>query len=83
MYQLSCPSKTFLIGEYAVLDGGHGVVVSTGPRFKMKFHEIEEGEESYIKGLSPQGPPMEFLKKHLSLFSHFSIEFRVSNSSNN
>lgn len=74
MYRLSCPSKTFIIGEYAVLDGGHGVVVGTGPRFEMKFREIQQGEESYIKGLSPQGPPMDFLRDNLEIFSDFQID---------
>lgn len=74
MYQLSCPSKTFIIGEYAVLDGGHGVVVGTGPRFEMRFKEVDEGEESFIKGLSPQGPPMDYLKKHLDFYSDLQIE---------
>lgn len=74
MYQLSCPSKTFLIGEYAVLDGGHGVVVSTGPRFRVDFKEVAKEEESYVKGLSPQGPPMDFLKDNLDIFSHFAMD---------
>ena len=76
MYQISCPSKTFLIGEYAVLEGGHGVVVSTGPRFSAQFRVIGDQEESYIRGLSPQGPAMDFLKDHLKIFSRLAIEMQ-------
>jgi hypothetical protein len=48
--------------------------VGTGPRFVARFEEIEEGQESYIKGLSPHGPPMDFLKDNLEVFSDFKIE---------
>ncbi len=33
---LSCPAKTFLIGEYVALDGGPSLLLTTGPRFKLK-----------------------------------------------
>ena len=33
---VSLPSKTFLIGEYAVLNKGCGIVINTSPRFKFE-----------------------------------------------
>ncbi|MFK8138452.1 MAG: hypothetical protein AB8E15_08840 [Bdellovibrionales bacterium] len=74
MLQLSCPSKSFLIGEYAVLEGGHGIVVGTGPRFVCKASAVSEGDESSISGVSPAGPAMDFLKDNLECFSKWKIQ---------
>lgn len=70
------PSKTFLIGEYAVLDGGMGILVSTRPNFSMLFNKSKPSEKSIIEGLSKKGPAIEFLKDHLDIFSNYEIEFR-------
>lgn len=74
MYRISAPSKTFLLGEYAVLDGGHGLIIGSQPRFIMDFSIIDEGEESSVEGISPAGPVMDYLKDHLDIFSNFQIK---------
>lgn len=33
---LSAPSKTFLVGEYAVLRGGPALLLNTSPRFRLR-----------------------------------------------
>ena len=35
--EISCPAKTFILGEYGVLDGGSAVLINTGPRFRCVF----------------------------------------------
>lgn len=34
--KISCPSKTFLVGEYAVLDGGPAILLATPPYFMLE-----------------------------------------------
>lgn len=75
MYKFSCPSKTFLTGEYAVLQGGSGILVGTFPRFEAKVKKVSTSQNGFIEGLSPQGPSMDFLKDNIDLFSSYSIHF--------
>ena len=50
---LSCPSKTFLLGEYVALDGGACLLVGTHPRFELK---IQNGDGFCpFSPLSPAG----------------------------
>lgn len=69
------PSKTFLLGEYAVLDGGTGILVGTKPNFEMHIASSKPSEKSVIEGLSKKGPAIEFLKDHLDIFSNYEIRF--------
>jgi hypothetical protein len=75
MFKFSVPSKTFLIGEYAVLQGSSGILVGTFPRFEAKIKKVEVQENGFIEGLSPQGPSMDFLKDNIDVFSSYSIMF--------
>ena len=75
MFKFSVPSKTFIIGEYAVLEGGPGILIGTAPRFDAFVQENVENAESVIEGLSSHGPAMDFLKDHLDLFSKYSMKF--------
>ena len=38
--EISCPAKTFILGEYAVLDGGPALVLNTAPRFVCRIQKI-------------------------------------------
>ncbi|MBX9766262.1 MAG: hypothetical protein K2X47_03240 [Bdellovibrionales bacterium] len=51
--RLFIPSKTFLIGEYSVLEKGSAVVVATAPRFEFSAHE--RGIKSGFHPESPAG----------------------------
>jgi hypothetical protein len=53
MYQISVPSKTFLIGEYVALEGGPALVVNTEPRFQLQiFHAGTSHPNSLGSGLN-------------------------------
>jgi mevalonate kinase len=50
---LSCPSKTFLLGEYVALNGGPTLLAATEPRFKLR---IQQGHgENPFHADSPAG----------------------------
>lgn len=38
--EISCPSKTFILGEYAVLDKGPAILLNTNPRFRCFIKPI-------------------------------------------
>ena len=40
--EISCPAKTFILGEYAVLDNGPAVLVNTSPRFVCTIGKKKE-----------------------------------------
>ncbi len=75
MFKFSVPSKTFLTGEYAVLQGGSGVLVGTFPRFEAVIRKVDADRDGMIEGLSLQGPAMDFLKNNIDIFSSYSISF--------
>jgi mevalonate kinase len=46
MIQLRVPSKTFLVGEYAVLQGAPALVAATGPYFQFSATKSSEPQKS-------------------------------------
>lgn len=82
--ELSCPSKTFLCGEYSVLVGGHGLVVTHRPRFVLKANPIS-GANATATGdtpplnfpvwLHPQSPAGIWYSRHQEILKNFSFEF--------
>lgn len=70
---LRLPSKTFVFGEYAVLQGGAGFLISTLPQFEA---EILKDEQS--KGISPfhelSAAGMWF-NENKDIYSNYSITF--------
>ena len=59
---ISIPGKTFLAGEYLVLQGGSALVAMTNPRFEMK---VTKGT-GVVEGIHPKSPAGEFLAAHAS-----------------
>lgn len=53
--EISCPSKTFLIGEYAVLDGGPAVILNTNPRFICQIKKTNKPSKIDVPTASPAG----------------------------
>ena len=51
---ISCPSKTFLFGEYLALSGSESLLVSTAPRFQLKISKSPELKINFHKD-SPGG----------------------------
>ncbi|MGE0762131.1 MAG: hypothetical protein AB7N80_02520 [Bdellovibrionales bacterium] len=69
---LSTASKTFLMGEYAVLDGAPALVMAHGPRFKMTVDYDGGGS---CEGIHPQSPAGRWLRGHADKFSKVSVRF--------
>lgn len=69
---LYIPSKTFLMGEYAVLHGGTALVMAHAPRFCVKVQTDPEGS---VEGLHPQSPAGQWVRRHLPKFSDLKMSF--------
>ena len=67
---LSYPSKTFLIGEYAVLHGAPAVLVNTFPQFK--FH-IDSQKHPQVCPFHEDSPAYFFMEKNKEVFLDISI----------
>lgn len=52
---LSCPGKTFLIGEYVALDGGPSLLLSTAPRFQLQVRARVSDSPNPWHASSPAG----------------------------
>lgn len=52
---LTVPSKTFLIGEYLVLDKGPGILINTAPRFQLTLKKINSLNLK-LNNITPAGP---------------------------
>ncbi|MCC7403721.1 MAG: hypothetical protein IT288_04915 [Bdellovibrionales bacterium] len=70
--RLSAPGKTFLIGEYAVLNGGEAWLCATGPRFEL---EIEVGRGGSCEGIHPSSPAGRWMRQQSSLFQTSCLRF--------
>lgn len=75
MFLISAPSKTFLLGEYAVLKGGAGLLLNTEPRFELRLRFRENAEPKCV-GIKLESPAGQLLKDTRMLFDSFDVEFR-------
>ena len=65
--EISCPAKTFLIGEYAVLDGGPAIILNTKPRFTCQFKKNHKSNSIDIPsaiGIPSESPAGQWIKKN-------------------
>lgn len=69
---LSCPSKTFLLGEYLVLNDGSAMTINTAPRFELRADTRGEG---VVSGISPQSPAGQWIRQNKLVFANIDIEF--------
>lgn len=53
--ELLVPSKTFLVGEYAVLQGAPALVAATGPRFEFRAEKTTEPQKCLFHADSAAG----------------------------
>ncbi len=70
-YQISIPSKTFLIGEYAVLDGASALIASTTPYFNFKVNMQSSKLSHPFHSESAAGI---YIEKNREIFSQIQIE---------
>ncbi len=68
----SVPSKTYLMGEYAVLQGRPATVLTHGPRFRLRVSQVAGGGCAGIHPLSPAG---RWIRKNAKVFADLSLEF--------
>lgn len=69
---LSAPSKTFLVGEYAVLAHGPALVLNTRPRFELR---VTPGS-GQISGLPAGSPAGRWIEERRPLLAQLDVEFR-------
>ncbi|GHT98782.1 hypothetical protein FACS1894126_4580 [Alphaproteobacteria bacterium] len=68
----STKSKTFLVGEYAVLFGGGAVVLTTDPEFKLT---VEHSDCTFLVGINERSPAFSFFLNHVDVFRNLRISF--------
>jgi len=68
---LSAPSKTFLVGEYAVLHQAPGLVLNTGPRFEL---EVRPGR-GLVEGIPDGSPAAKWLEQRRPLLAKWDLSF--------
>lgn len=85
--RLSAPSKTFLIGEYAVLRGGPALILNTEPRFELQARQVKVDSSTEgtvgrntparydVRSLSPQSPAAKWLELRAPLLNGWQIDF--------
>jgi mevalonate kinase len=69
--RISFPGKTFLIGEYAVLEGASAILLNTKPRFHFFITE-QKGRSCF----HPESPAGQWLSRHPEILESFSIEYQ-------
>ncbi|MCY4322034.1 MAG: hypothetical protein OXC37_06515 [Bdellovibrionaceae bacterium] len=74
--EISCPAKTFIIGEYAVLDKGPAIVLNTSPRFICRVQKTSSGNEIDLSENSPAG---QWIRKHPQDFQSVQLEWLNNN----
>lgn len=69
---LSCPGKTFLLGEYVALDGGPSLLLATAPRFQLY---VRAGAASALP-FHPDSPAGKFAAANADELNGWTFEFR-------
>lgn len=67
----SAPSKTFLVGEYAVLNGGSSLILNSLPRFAIK---VETGAHRVV-GIPNGSPASRWVEQHRALLENWQLDF--------
>ena len=73
---LSCPSKTFLIGEYSALIAGPTIIVNTRPRFCLHVVTKDSSQHPINRGVKKHSPAGKFLYSNRKIFQQLNYEFR-------
>lgn len=70
--KISVPSKTFLLGEYMVLENGPCWILNTEPRFELLIQSSGEGS---FRNIHPSSPGGKWARKTKEIFQNFDLEF--------
>ena len=68
--EISCPAKTFVLGEYAVLDGGTAVLINTSPRFTCSINGSSQPSH-----FPKKSPIYQWIHKHPEEFKNISLNW--------
>lgn len=73
-FQLSVPSKTFLLGEYVALHGGPAMLLTTAPRFQLlaALHHLNEPD---INGINLASPAGKLIQSDADFYKTYNIKF--------
>lgn len=77
-YQLSVPSKTFLLGEYVALKSGPALVMTTEKYFQLNAVSSVHGAMTDLDvatGIHPDSPAGKLLQTALAFYRNYSLEF--------
>lgn len=67
--KIRIPGKTFLLGEYAVLQGGSAIIACTEPFFELEVtNDAKENNPFH-----PQSPAGKFIADHIETFSSLAL----------
>lgn len=69
---LSAPSKTFVLGEYAALQGYPALLLNSKPRFELR---IVKANEFTVLGIEPMSPAGRFIAANLAIFKSHQLNF--------
>lgn len=73
MFEVTAPSKTFLVGEYIALNGGPALLLNTNPLFRLNIHVQTPGGTQGIKAVSPAG---RWIAQHAEIFDGLQLQFQ-------
>ena len=68
--EISCPAKTFVLGEYGVLDGGSAILVNTAPRFSCNISKKNKNFH-----FAKQSPASQWVQTHPEDFKNVSLDW--------
>ena len=74
--EISCPAKTFVIGEYSVLDGGSAIIINTAPRFSCRIYKKKSRKSQSNYQFSPNSPVYKWMHDHQDIFTSYDFEWR-------
>lgn len=70
--EISCPAKTFIMGEYAALEGGSAIVLNTAPRFACRIQKSNKPQKIDMPENSPAG---QWIRKNPQDFGSLDIHW--------
>ena len=71
-FEISCPAKTFILGEYGALTGGSAILINTGPRFSCRILKTTKASSF----LFPEKSSIhQWIQKHPDIFKNLSLEW--------
>jgi mevalonate kinase len=73
-FNLTVPSKTFLLGEYLVLKGGPAILLATPPPFYLNVFPVSSQSGSG-SNIHPDSPAGRWLQKWKQFYSDYSFHF--------